>query len=289
MQVVLVASMCAAFRDKLIGKAALTLAIVALIIPMAVGETNVVFIWLPLAVATVFFDQISRRPAVFLFGAAALAGLMVALGMAYLLVQQTNTTGPGQTIDQRIREVYEYNLGSRGYVNATDVNRLTVIPHWVSNNGLHSPVQSTFGHGVGASFGSVEVRSPLRAKFGGRSIDLVTVSAFLWDLGVVGTALYLSVVGFACRSAYRLSNVARAGVDRAIARSLFAGTIMLFSLGFYNNAIVTTSSQQVIAMMILGLTAWMERRYAATDRRPRPVARPAESSAPATARTAHSG
>jgi hypothetical protein len=267
MQIFLIAAMFAAWRERLIGRTALILSVIALLIPMAVGETNVLFIWMPLAMSAIFIDLIRKRPMAFLGGAAGFGTLIVAFGMVYLVTQQALPSGGQggrtQTLEERIRDVYEYNAGSRGYANATDLNRTSVIPHWIRNNGLNNPVQATFGHGIGASFGNADSPSLLRAKFGYRSIDLITVSALLWDLGLVGTTLYLATIGLALLTAYRLSQTARPGIDRALARALFAGMVLLFSLGFYNNALVTTASQQVIAMMILGLTAWMARRYSA--------------------------
>jgi len=266
MQILLIAGMFAAWREKLIGMPKLALATVLLMIPMAIGETNVLFIWMPLALSAVFADVIRKRPLVFLGGATLFGALMVGFASIYLVTQQAQTSSRQnasreQTFEERIRDVWEYNAGRRGYTDATDLNRITVIPHWFQNNGLSNPIQATFGHGVGAAFGSHEVRTPLRDRFGERSIDLLTVSSFLWDLGLVGTSIYLAVLVLAMRSAYRLTLRCRAGPDRAIGRALFAGTVMLFTLNFYNNAVVNVASQQVIAMLILGLTAWMERRY----------------------------
>lgn len=270
MQILLIGAMFAAWREGLITVGRLAAATVALMIPMAIGETNVLFVWLPLVLSAVFVDLIRRHPLRFFGGAVAFFALLTAFASIYLVTQQAQTStqsashqGREQTLEERIREVYEYNAGSRGYTGRSDLNRFNVIPHWFQNNGFDDPIAATFGHGVGASFGSYDVRTTLRDRFGERSIDLLTVSAMLWDLGIVGTSLFLATLGFAIRSAYRLTKRCRAGPDRAIARALFAGTVMLLSLSFYNNAIVNTASQQVIAMLILGLTAWMERRYAA--------------------------
>jgi hypothetical protein len=270
MQIMLVASMFAAWREKLIGRTALILAVIALMMPMAIGETNILFIWVPLALGAVFFDLIRKRPLAFLGGSAIFGAVMVSFAMVYLVTQQAlptaNQGARQQTLEERIREVYEYNAGSRGYSNASDLNRTGVIPHWFRNNGLDSPIQTTFGHGIGASFANPESATPLRAKFGDRSIDLITVSAVLWDLGFVGALLYLGTMGFALLTGHHLTTVARPGIDRAIARSLFAGLALLFSVGFYNNAMNSIASQQVIGMLILGLTAWMARRYSAPSR-----------------------
>ena len=268
MEIALVAAMFAIRREGLIGRSTLIAAIVALLMPMALGETNILFIWLPLAIAAVYVDQIVKRPLAFLGGAALFSGLMVAFGMAYLIVQQAQVDASENsfrqvTIEERLRDIWEYNAGSRGYSNASDLNRVTVIPYWFANNGLHNPIQATFGNGIGASLGSPDTVSPFRAQFGDRSIDLVTVTAFLWDLGLVGTGLYLALLVMATRSAFRLTRVARPGADLAFARTLFAGNLLLFSLAFYSNTIATVASQQVLAMLILGFTAWLDRRYAA--------------------------
>ncbi len=273
LQVVIVGAIAAGYREGLLRTPTMLLAALAALLPLALGEVNIMFIWLPMALGAVFLDQIRRRPAAFLSGAAAFATVMAVFGAVYLVMQQAHT-GPRESIEQRLRNIYEYNLGNEGYGNRTNLNRSNVVPYWVRTHGMNDPVATAFGHGLGSSFTGGEQRTALRLKHSDRSIDLTAIAAVLWDFGVVGAALFLGFLAFAWRSAYRLTLVARAGFDRALARTLFASTTVLFSMAFYNNAMLITASQQVLAMVTFGLVAWMERRYRGA-RAPMPAAREA--------------
>jgi len=249
----------AAYREKLIGVPILAACVAALMLPIAVGETNVVFIWLPLVLAIVYADQLRRRPILFLTGSAVFAVLLVAFATVYLVTQQAHQGAP-VPFETRLKDTYEYNFGSRGYANASDLNRSNVIPYWFKHNGLEDPVRATFGHGIGSAYADRDFMTPLFIRHSYRSISLVAVAEFLWELGLVGATLFLAMIAFAIRSAFRLVQTVRPGVDRAVARSLLVGNVLLLSLVFYDSAFITTASQQVVAVLVLGLTAWMERR-----------------------------
>ena len=73
--------------------------------------------------------------------------------------------------------------------------------------------------------------------------------------------------------AYRLTRVVASGPDRAMARAAFASIPVIATSLFYNNSMVLVPSQQVLALMVLGFVAWLDRRYPSGTRRgrkPRP-------------------
>jgi len=260
MQIVLMAALTAGYREGLVSTWGLVSGLIALLIPLAVGETNVMFIWIPLALGAVFIDHIRQRPGLCLFWATGLGLFMAGFATIYLIAQQSQD-GPIMTPAQKLEEVYEYNLGDMGYGAANNLNRTTVLSYWFEHHGLAEPVTTIFGHGMGSSFSSGEQRTILSLRHANLSIDLLAITSVLWDLGLVGAALYMTVFVLAWRTAYRLANIAQPGWDRALARSLLATTTLLLTLIVYNNNLITTATQQVLTMFALGILCWMARRY----------------------------
>lgn len=264
-QVAVLAALVALYREKLISGFTTTVLLGATFVPILVGDVNVMFLWLPMVLAAVYWDQLRERPVMFLTAGAGLIAVLVVFGAFYLVFQQA---APGQTatIEERLRDLESYNLGDRGYGSHSDLNRLSSIKYWAQHHGLHDPVGTMFGHGLGSSFTSGEQMSELMVRHGGRTLDLVSAGALLWDLGVVGLLLLSAVFAMATLTALRLCRVAAPGFDRALARSSLASMLLLCTMLIYNNGLLQTPSQQVLTSISLGALAWLARKY---DRRGR--------------------
>ena len=262
MQVCAIAALACAWRERLLSAPALAVGLALAFVPLLVGEVNVIFLWIPLALLVVFADQVASNPLRFVAGALAGAAALVAFGSAYLVWQQTgsHTAAP---VDERLETILEYNIGETGYSNKTGLNRKTVYQHWWKQHGFQDPKATMFGHGVGSAFSAEEGRSEVSMRQGGLDLDLVSASSVLWDFGLVGLALYLSVFGAAAHRAWRLARRAAPGLDRALARAALAATVVAGSSLVYSNAMVMMPSQQVLVFAMLGFIAWLAR-----DRRP---------------------
>ena len=266
-QVCTVAALFSAWRERLIAVPTLMVTVLLALTPILVGEVNVIFLWLPLALLVVFIDQLRRHFFRFATVAITAVGLMAAFGSVYLLWQQTGS-GSGQPLDERIDTLIEYNIGDTGYASKDGLNRKSVWQYWWNRHGADDPKGTLLGHGAGSAFSSDDGRAEVNRRQGGALLDLVALTSVLWDLGVVGLGLFGAVFAGAAVRAHRLVAIAAPGPDRAMARACLAAIAIIASSLFYNNAVVLIPSQQVLTFVTLGLVAWLDRRYRSTARSP---------------------
>lgn len=231
--------------------------------PLLLGETKMVIVLLPMALAIVHADLLRAHPGRFALGA--LATLMMCAALLYNYVAlQVNEERSGMSLQARIEQNLEYNLGSRGYYGGASLNRSNVVGFWWSRHGLADLPGTLFGHGIGSAHGSrgTERLGHMDRQYPGYAIGLTAIAVHLWEQGLVGTALVGGTILGAWRCASRLVGRARHGLDRALCRTLAAGAALLVPIWLMLEAWVLAPSQQVLIALILGLTAWRARQPA---------------------------
>ena len=228
--------------------------------PLALGETKMALVLLPIALWVVHADLVARRPVAFAAGALLTAGLLAVLAYFYIGMQATEGRA-GLSFRQRLEQNVEYNIGQRGYFGGASLNRSNVVPFWWNHHGLRDPAGTVFGHGLGASHGvrGSERLGHMDRRYPGHAIGLTAVSTHLWELGLLGTGLFLAMLGAAFQAAGRLVQQARPGFDRALCRSLRATVAMLVPCWFAMDLMMMVASLQVIFAFSLGLVAWRAR------------------------------
>jgi hypothetical protein len=174
----------------------------------------------------------------------------------YIYVGLLGSDGRSMSMDQRIAENLEYNIGSKGYYGGAGLNRSNVVPFWWSQHGLNNPVGTVFGHGLGASFHSETEPGHIDRKYAGYSVGLTGLSALLWDVGLLGTGLYLALLAAAGLVAIRLTARASPGFDRALCRALVASVFMQLALVPVADMMLLVPSTQVLQALTLGLIVW---------------------------------
>jgi hypothetical protein len=256
-----IAGLLCVYRESMVRRPILWVLLAVVGAPLALGETKLAILLLPTALLVVYADLVRKRPFAFVSGALAAAVAIGALGYSYLVLH--NSDGRDLTIQQRLDENLEYNVGSRGYYGGASLNRGNVVQFWWQEHGGHDPAATVFGHGLGSSFGASSPIDPggiADRKYPGYAIGLTAVAALLWDVGLFGTLLYLSVFAAAFVTAWQLTARAAPGLDRAMCRTLLAVVsmmpVMLFSLDTH----LMTPSIQVLTGFTLGLIAWRWRR-----------------------------
>lgn len=229
--------------------------------PLALGETKMVILFLPLALAVVHADLIRARPLRFVSGALATTLLCAVLLYNYVALQ-VGEDRSGMSLQARIEQNIEYNLGERGYYGGASLNRANVIPFWWSRHGVSDLAGTLLGHGIGSAHGArgTEQLGHMDRRYPGYAIGLTAVAVHLWEQGLVGVALVLVMLLGAWRTASALVAQAAAGVDRALCRTLAAGAAMLAPVWLTLEAWVLAPSLQVLMALILGLTAWRARQ-----------------------------
>ena len=226
------------------------LACVLLLSPLALGETKVVVVFLPVVMLSVLALDVKKHPIrtvllllLGVLGTAALAAL-------YLVI----SARAGQSVQTVLENTIAYNFGNVGYHSASNLNRSTVFSFWWSQQHLGDPIGLLFGHGPGSSYSGEGALVPgkLALRFAGLAIAFTTLSSLLWDFGVLGTLLFLlfnlgAVVAVA-RAARRLP----AGVVRSMAVAVLAGLLMSLLLFFLGNSATSLPSHSTLYMLLLG-------------------------------------
>lgn len=253
----LVAVMAARRERVLTLPTALMWGLIALI-PLGMGETRVIVLWLPLALIALNMDLIRKKPATFIVGLV-VAGVLT-IGVTYIYAQFQTTDTRQLTLQERIDEAIEGNFGRGGYTgNDGSLNRTSVIRFWWQQNGLQAPTKFMFGHGIGSSFGGDGRGNGighLDAAYRGRGIALTGVSTLLWDLGIVGFSIYMTLLASAAVTALKLTRIAAAGLDRAFCRTLFVASVLMLTMPVYTNMVLSVPSIEVLSALFMGFIAW---------------------------------
>lgn len=258
--IVVLVTLLAAYREGLVRPLTTFVCAILIAAPLALGETKVALVLLPLALFVVFADQVRRRPFVFAAGSIVTMGLVAGLLYVYVALTPTDSR-VGLTFQQRLQENIDYNFGRSGYSGAAALNRGNVVPFWWSRNGTQNLQGTLFGHGLGASHGwqSGDSVGVMTRRYPGQAIGLTGLSALLWDVGILGAALFAGILGSAFLVARRLAARAAPGLDRALCRGLAASSLMLLALLFATDGMLLIPSTQVMMCTTLGLIAWRAR------------------------------
>lgn len=238
-----------AWREGVLGATRMLLASPVLLLPLALGETKIVVLFLPIVVAVALQRDIRRHPVTGMLIILAMIGLTLALAYLYLTM---SAKGP-EPIERVLEKIIAYNTGSVGYLSASSLNRTTAISFWWGQQGWHNPLAFLFGNGVGASYIGEGTLIPghLGVKYFGLTIGLTGISSLLWDTGIIGTLwLVAAVVGAIIHCQRTLISMPN-GQVRSIGIAVSAGLCMNFVLLLYGNSMFALPSHQAIFMLLL--------------------------------------
>jgi hypothetical protein len=268
-QVLAMLGLFIAWREKLIGGITCLLLMVPVVAPLALGETKVVMLLIPVTLLAAYYDMVVKRPLLFAGGALATVLLGGLLAYVYFAVQVSGE----MTVAENLRDTFEYNLGERGYYG-TGVNRLTAVPYWFQSQGWAEPLRTLFGYGLGSAYGMdgrVPAPGHLFVAHPGMHIDLVTASQILWELGAVGAILFYGTLIGATFAAMRNLREAVHAWDRTLCRVLLASLGASLLMSFYSSSEVVLVTHSFLLALTLGLVAWRTRHgpmaATAADRR----------------------
>lgn len=247
----------AARREGLIGDRLLWPLALVVMAPIALGETKMVLLLLPLGLGVLYADAARRRPFAFAAGALVTLALVAALFYSYVALQ-VDDGRTGMSFRQRLEQNLEYNVGQRGYFGGASLNRGNVLPFWWSRHGLNDPLGTVFGHGLGSAHGSrgSERLGHMDRRYPGYSIGLTALATQLWEIGLLGVTLFVAMLAGAWRAAGQLVRQARPGADRALCRTLRAAVLLIVPMWLAMDLLMLAASLQVIMATILGLIAW---------------------------------
>ncbi|WP_292986719.1 hypothetical protein [Nitrosomonas sp.] len=222
------------------------------LMPLFLGETKAVLFMLPLMFLVLYRHKLLVRIRYWLLGLIFITIIMLTAGYAYMSFL------PEKTQEELIADTIDYNFKERGYGN-NYLNRTTVLTFWADNQKISNPVALVFGNGLGASHsatgGHIAIHFP---KYG---IGLTAASTLLWDLGIFGFGLFVSILILAWRCANQLIRKSTSQMVRADAVAIQAALALFAFYLFYRIGVLELLSFQIVFAMLLGYLAWLYRRH----------------------------
>jgi hypothetical protein len=196
---------------------------------------------------------------------AALAfGLISTVAVTYFYLEIID-----RSLESAIQDTLKYNIGDVGYGGLV-LNRSTVLTFWFDRQGLHDPISAVLGNGLGAASDSTD--GYISTRYRGFGIGLTAASMLLWEQGVVGFLLFISILALAWRSTNRLLSDAAPPSVRADGAAIQAALSIFFVYVFYRVTLLESLPFQIVFASVLGYLAWLCRQYgdsAAAERRRR--------------------
>lgn len=262
----------AAWQEGLWSTAKLVCVTVWLAAPLFLGETKIVLVLLPMMFFLVFARQVRMRPFLTLFILFLGGVLVMALGWLYF----ASMAKQGSSAEEEIRRTIEYNFGAVGYYEGrASLNRTTVLTFWGQEHGLHNPLETVFGHGLGSSYSSrapegtgALVAGHLSRHYRAMAINLTAASTLLWETGLLGIGLLSAVFVSAWRISGRLLDGSRDLMLRARLTALRVSLAVHGVAVLYSNAIVNSLSQETLFAFSLGYLAWLARAATSAEENP---------------------
>jgi hypothetical protein len=245
----------ARWRAGLMGRFRFAVAALLCLLPLGLGETKIVVIMLPVIGLVLMREELVRAPARYLPQIIAVVLLTAVLG--YVYISMNEKTG-GEVLQETLR----YNFADQGY-GQSYLNRTTVLTFWWDHQSWRDPLGFVIGHGLGSSYLSQNNPVPghLALHYPRYGIDLTTASTILWDLGMFGLLLFLSILAAAWHAAVRLWKRAQDPRTHADAMAIQAA-IALFALHVvYHKSMLNYLPFELIVAAVLGYLAYLVRTH----------------------------
>lgn len=223
------------------------------LLPLGLGETKVVILLIPLVWLVLMREEIKKNTAQFLLQFLGLMILTSMLGLVYIGLNQGSMK---DVLDLTL----SYNFGVQGY-GTNILNRTTVISFWWDNQDWNDPLGFLLGHGLGSSYFTPDNPVPghIALRYLGYGIDLTSASTILWDIGLIGLVLFLSIFIAAWSTAGRLYKTSLNLAVRADALAIQACICIFLIFVFYGNTLVNYLPFEVISASILGYLGYLVR------------------------------
>ena len=251
--IVMLAFLLSHRREKLLGFRSYLLLLPFVLFPLFMGETKVVILLLPVMFLTLYRREFITRPHHAFLAVVMCTLIMGAAGYAYLNVTKA------KSLDALVTDTLDYNVHEKGH-GTNVLNRSTVITFWTKQQGWHDPASTIFGSGLGTAHDSTG-GSLIKSEYGGYGIGLTAISSLLWEQGIFGTALFLSILIYAWRTAGKLQLEGKHPWVRADAAAIQAAVPIFAFYLFYRNALLEMMPFQIFFYSLLGYLAWLHYRH----------------------------
>lgn len=234
---------------------------------MALVESKVIALMIPLGCFLVYRDYVFKHPAKFLAGAAIIGFLMFGLlAVYYYLYWQTDNR---LSLFDAMYARFAYSFDPHFQASTTNLGRVGSLAFWWDNHSiLDNPLTLLIGHGLASAVSASSlIGEGVAVRSYGIMLDATGSSKLLWESGLMGLVVFLMVFIFGFFRAQRLKDhpllpawhrAAMVGVEAAM-------VLMPLSI-FYEVTVVSSPPMQFTAMFLLGYVAYWWRETAGARR-----------------------
>jgi hypothetical protein len=244
--------LAARWRAKLISHAFFFSMAFVCLLPLGMGESKIAVVMLPLAGLILLRKEMRESTLKYILALMGLTIVTLVLGYIYITV----------LMDSSLYEVIEltlrYNVGDQGYSKRQLLNRLTSITFWFKEQHLYDPASFLIGNGLGSSYTSLtSMGGHIGAKYPYYGINLTAASTLLWDTGVIGFVMFLSIFVSAWNAAGRLYRLTSEAAVKADALAIQTSIALLALSIIYSDFIVNLVSMELIYALVLGYLGYL--------------------------------
>jgi hypothetical protein len=231
-------------------------------LPLFWTHAKAVIFFIPIGVALLFYKEIMVRP---LFGLGLIAvGFLSSLLLAQVYVDtaglyRTDPSTAARSISELVDGGLNYAVRDKGNL---ELNRGTSLTYWAqSHASLHYPLETLFGHGLGATKETGRVEGHLMTEELGRpGMGSTALARLLWEMGLVGTIFFVAIFVWFIRVASKLSGNLDIPLFHRATLSGFQVSLIIYVLSLlYNKAILDHQTFSTFVALILGYIAFWYR------------------------------
>ena len=256
----------AKFQRGLLSGPRLCLCLLILLLPIVLNSNRVALLYLLLVYLMLFSREIFKAPLRAMFMAVLFGLVLATVSWSYLKTTSRSDPALGWTsvVTQAVEQNTRENYGYGGY----QLNRFTSLTFWVNEHRRAAWDKILLGHGVAASReaegGALSPSTLAQRAYPGVGIGLTTVSAILWDTGVVGLACWLAILVSAFRTAGRLALYYDAIPPRAAVLRGFQVAVPILFISFFHKAFLTFHlPYQMLLLLVLGYVGYWQMKASA--------------------------
>jgi hypothetical protein len=241
-------SMLLSLKKTQIKSAKYIFLLVIIVLPLFLGETRIVVVYLMVVFVIVYGKDIIQKPSKFFINSILMFLFIGSLVYLFFVAKHT-------TIDATQGHFANFVAKNFGDLSNKDreLNRTTVLIFWASEQRYFSWANTLVGHGIGATSSTEKTGGGLAAsavgslskRYPNYGIDYTSASIILWELGIIGVLLFIGWFSSVWILIKRIEYTAPASILYQI-NGLKVGTIIFIINMFAKSSFHQTISHQVL-------------------------------------------
>lgn len=225
-----------------------------MISPIFFGETKIAFIIFPLLTIMIYSSYAKTKPHAFILSIIITAAVFAAMIYSYA---QAFTTTSYIDFYKLTESIFKFSTASEIYRPGGEMGRFTALVHWYQF-GFTNLYEFLLGHGLGATVVANELwqLGSSARKFYPLNLATSSTSLMLWEFGVIGFLIYLTILTYGAFKARKTSKYNDISTqEKVLCEFSFTFIIIQIIILFYNAGILRNSvPTQILLMIALGFT-----------------------------------